>query len=683
MNFTLLEDWIDNILMLTLKKVKNISKTVVQNCMRRQHHQQQQHHRLDPVYILPIEILNEIFILLPQDTKITLCLDVSKVWRETILKCPNVWRKIEIHQDNRVIQSCYEVGFHVKHMRIYSTLEEAGAASIQQLKEGYFKQIQSLKIRVPELQDTQKYIRLTRSALYQIRDTLTSFTIDTSKTGKYISIANILSSCNNLIELDYSTTTQLSEHRMINSYFIQYQGVRHRYNRSLLSLQLKAPVITRHDIEPLLEQCTELRRLVMSGCTTSVLDTILYKQQQHSPTPLNLEILGYNANSKSTPVPQLPKETMTWKGKEKKIKGLRILFTSSNARPVRTQSMIPLLYQNRETLVYILTHLSPLDQSGLIEMDTLYPNFELPNISRLTFWSVEGIQEFMLRAIRNSTRLSVLDIIHAYDIDAVLKVLTIMPPLKHLTVLYSTAPIPETYIDDYLATTVATTSLISLFKRYVYLSSSTSSSSSTTTTYSSSSSSSSLSSSSSTSTSSSSSSSSSTSSFSTITTKTIMTATMLPAPSRQFVYTPPTASFKSITLGKFNTISDRELSILGNIKTLQQFTLLDLNNVTTNGIKNLINKLGNQLKHVRLSRMESVTDDILFILGDMNELIRIALDYLPKVTNRGLQLLIDKLYLKLPQQQVELSVFYCPLITQKSIRYGKQKIKKFKASPCL
>ena len=137
-NFTLVESWIDDFITLVLKKIKNLSITIMQNCKR------QQQRYVDPVSTLPIEIINEIFMLPSLQTKIR-CIYVSKLWREKIINCPDVWSEIEIDQDIKEEHFC-SVAFYVKQMIINSASKEICFKYIEQLRKGCFRQIQSLKI---------------------------------------------------------------------------------------------------------------------------------------------------------------------------------------------------------------------------------------------------------------------------------------------------------------------------------------------------------------------------------------------------------------------------------------------------------------------------------------------------------------------------------------------------------
>ena len=133
-------------------------------------------------------------------------------------------------------------------------------------------------------------------------------------------------------------------------------------------------------------------------------------------------------------------------------------------------------------------------------------------------------------------------------------------------------------------------------------------------------------------------------------------------------------SRSSLTFARFqhcDTISDDVLSSLASINTLHKVCLCGLQYVSTDGINNMISKLSNQLSYLRLEEMESVTDNVIFWLGDLKKLNRIVLVNLPNVTDAGIYELLDKADTHI---LTKLVVESCPMITAECIAYAKQKI---------
>ena len=495
------------------------------------------------------------------------------------------------------------------------------------------------KKKVLGLQDMEHYIAPITTSLGKIGDTLTNFTIDVGNTKNSISIADILASCSNLSELTYSTNTALSTPQTENDNNSSSRSKKLKNpHYSLQNLQIRASSITGPDIDSILKYCSILRRLVMNDCDPSVLDTIV-----NHPTP-NLEILGYNRSDDSFPAPPLSvkKETATYRRryhhhhnnnnnnnkkrskKQKMVGNLRILHIANNSsKPIPAQNIIPLLYKNKKSLNYIMACISSITETELEQFYAKYPDFQLHNVTRLIFWPYKGIQELMLHAVRDSTKLSFLHAVNAQDINVLITTLMEMPPLKRLSIKNPMRPSTQTANTTTEVESISSALYLnSLFKRYARISLS-----SPTTT---------------------------------------MTTTTSPPPSSHL--------FKSLVLRGCNCITDQELVTLATIRTLKRVTFQKLINVSTHGLMTLFTQLDNQLTSIRLTEMKSATDDILSLLGDMDNLTCIKLEDLKQVTDQGIRVLVDKKKANNTIRLMEFFVYKCPSITPECMIYVKQKI---------
>ncbi|KAI8140196.1 hypothetical protein BJV82DRAFT_671963 [Fennellomyces sp. T-0311] len=162
---------------------------------------------------------------------------------------------------------------------------------------------------------------------------------------------------------------------------------------TLTSLRLKARPITGPDIGMMLHRCPRLRRLVMYGCEISV----LYQVYRYAP---NLEILGVNH---LLPIPELQENVPN-------VRGLRSLLTHDALfDEIPASDIFPLLYRNMMTLenIHVAIALPSTSWNPLEELQSMYANFTLPKVTRLEiYWSFEGIQKFMLPAIKETNTVS-------------------------------------------------------------------------------------------------------------------------------------------------------------------------------------------------------------------------------------------------------------------------------------
>ena len=105
----------------------------------------------------------------------------------------------------------------------------------------------------------------------------------------------------------------------------------------------------------------------------------------------------------------------------------------------------------------------------------------------------------------------------------------------------------------------------------------------------------------------------------------------------------PHLSLKHVYFRYCDMILDEPLSTLAIINTLQCISLCSLKDISTSGINNMINQLKNQLTYVHLEDMYFVIDNIIIALGSLKKLDHLALENLNRLTNQGVRRLLDKL----------------------------------------
>ncbi|KAI7859351.1 hypothetical protein BDC45DRAFT_261528 [Circinella umbellata] len=544
--------------------------------------------RVDPVHILPTEITNKIFSLLPQKGLVN-SMQVSSLWRGHILQCGDAWCDLLVEggpDDVTLARVTPSIGNYVKHMTINTTSEKIRFAFIKKIKEAQFNKIQSLYLTVLGTAYMRSYIAPTTTALWQIRNTLTSFHFDIDSNENVISIAEILSSCSNLSDLFYSTACPLST----QSTDFTLLEENNFYN--LINLKIKSSSITESDIERILKRCPKIRRLLMNGC-----DDISILNRVDQLTSPNLEILGFNHPDNTTfPIPELNKETTTTAA-IKKDAGLRVLYTNNDGTVFPASAILPLIYKSRTTLEDLVVNMSDVSPEELQQFKTQYPNFRLPNLTSLVTWPFRGIQDIIMPFIRYSTKLETLYTINVYDMDELINALMDMvTPLTDLTISF-----PHRITAEF----------VRLFENYARLSKE------------------------------------------------------------------AQPSLEYIKLRHFEEITDQTLAIFGNIKTLRKINFEELNNVSADGVLNLIKQLEQRLTYVRLAEMEIVDDGMINYLSDIEGLTFMKLNGLKNVTDQGIRAVVDK---KSNLMSFELEVTNCPLVTEECISYAKQNLKKFSST---
>lgn len=158
----------------------------------------------------------------------------------------------------------------------------------------------------------------------------------------------------------------------------------------------------------MLQQCQELRRLVMDGCERSVFHPITYVSH-------NLSILA--CNYEGSDVPELQKA----KDENGNGTGLSMLYTGrwniiNYSLP--TAAIYPLLYKNMKSLKIIHCYLSEWslhDQHYFLRM---YPNFKLEKLVTLkTSWQANTLLPFLLQQITSAEMLVTLSVTNIGSIN--------------------------------------------------------------------------------------------------------------------------------------------------------------------------------------------------------------------------------------------------------------------------
>ncbi|KAI9265061.1 hypothetical protein BDA99DRAFT_536553 [Phascolomyces articulosus] len=184
----------------------------------------------------------------------------------------------KINDPFRALEFASQLCDHVKDLTINTTSQTVRSVFMKCLQNERQDRLQSLKLTdklfqhadssifysnivklhktdsslVLEIQDMGSFVSQTSIALWETRYTLTKLDIDAGDTQNSITIAMILSTCKNLVELIYSTTSLSNQVGDIISLH------RHLY---LTNLKIHASVITGNDIHPILWVCQQLRQL--------------------------------------------------------------------------------------------------------------------------------------------------------------------------------------------------------------------------------------------------------------------------------------------------------------------------------------------------------------------------------------------------------------------------------------
>ncbi|KAI9265237.1 hypothetical protein BDA99DRAFT_536719 [Phascolomyces articulosus] len=622
--------------------------------------------RVDFIAKLPMETYSMIIAYLRHSTKM-ICLQVSMTWRERILYCSAAWTNLVIQNtedEDELIEVSSFIGPFIKKLVLDTSNESVRSVCLQRMKEGYFRRIQSLKLTALATQNLRPHVAAISIAFWRVQHTLTHLDINFGHDANQLTLSDILSSCNSITDLVYTTEYSMVEQTGDFSTFETHD--------SLVNLQIKTAWIGKESMQLILQQCPHIRRLLLDGCEGSVLDAM--DEYGH-----NLEIVGYNAKS---PIPTLEElnnplssdciyqekeDTALIENGKRKGRRLRIIYANDGGGiSVPAVHLLPLLYHNMKTLENIFVNLPGLSSSDLQHYSTLYPDFRFERIIRLSFWPHDGIQQFMMQAIRYTTTLKYLSVANVHDMDTF--VTTIMEFKYPLTTLRLSRISTNTHREK----------LLELFEKYEHIS------------------------------------------YQAITPRTPLSSTPIPASttsSLSLVHPPllpppppprrtsstskspraritsttintPTPSteiqcLKRATFRKCDEITDEILAKLSKIQTLNELALCTLHSVTAEGVDQTLASLGPyQLISLKLAEMDMVTDKSIKKMGAMFHLSRIHLESLPHITDHGIRLLVEKSTVWGGPPLDKLIVRFCPLVTTGCMVYAKNRIRAVQFETC-
>ncbi|KAI7850153.1 hypothetical protein BDC45DRAFT_519111 [Circinella umbellata] len=343
---------------------------------------------VDIIARAPVEIADCIFELLSTHEKVP-CLRVSKVWRTKLFDCKEAWRNLVVYDtnsDTELVGSAQQFAGHVEHLTLNTSNIQVRSKYLKHIRSADFYRVESLEIPNVYPIECERHNVLTLSnALWQLRHILTTLSINVGNNRTAVTIAELVSSTDSLKTLHFSTmdnlTTLAGDFSMVNK------------SHPLMTLEIKANRIHRQDIERMLQQCRQLRCLIMNGCDESVFYPLTHISH-------NLSILA--CNYQGNDVPEM-KKTKT-KPENDKDTGLKMIYTGrlniSNS-PVSAAVIFPLLHKNMKSLETIHCYLSDWSTYDRQTRLTIHPDcIKLEKLVTLkTVWSRNTLFPFLLQQL--------------------------------------------------------------------------------------------------------------------------------------------------------------------------------------------------------------------------------------------------------------------------------------------
>ncbi|KAG2222015.1 hypothetical protein INT45_006715 [Circinella minor] len=351
---------------------------------------------VDIIARVPVEIADRILELLSTHEKVP-CLRVSKVWRRKLFDCKEAWRNLVVYDtssDTELAGSAQQFAGHVEHLTLNTSNIQVRSKYLKHIRSADFYRVESLEIpNVYPIECERHNVLSLSNALWQLRYILTTLSINVGNNRTAITIAELVSFTDSLKTLNFSTMCNLTT---LAGDFSKVDK-----DHPLMTLEIRANRIHDQDIEKLLQQCQQLRRLVMNGC-----DECVFNPLNHVSHNLSILACNYEGND----VPEIKQR----KTKNDNGTGLKMIYTgrlNSSNNPISGAAIFPLLHKNMKSLETIHCYLSDWSTYERQIQLAIYPGFKLEKLITLkTSWPRNTLFPLLLQQIAGVETLTTLSV---------------------------------------------------------------------------------------------------------------------------------------------------------------------------------------------------------------------------------------------------------------------------------
>ncbi|KAI9268190.1 hypothetical protein BDA99DRAFT_358657 [Phascolomyces articulosus] len=407
--------------------------------------------RVDFFTWLPKECVYIIISLLSMEEKAT-CILVNNSWRQRIFECIDLamWEDFLVgnrKHDMTLAKAAPYFACFTKTLTLDTWNVEACGAYMKHMADGYFKKLHLLKTTADSVFALKQNAGLLSSSFHSTGNTLRYLDLDMGRlTHDPVTLVEVLLTCHNVTDLSYRY--RAASESMFKIIFGDLSKLE-QHALSLCNLTLgsryTSSIIKGNNLDIMLQQCPKLRRLVIHGCDTSILESI------HAYAP-KLKILALNPgclhNTVATPtprtmrVPDLPSQYNV--DDDHDTPGLRALIVYNNE--VSLGEGLPILptllfiYKNQTTLTSLnmdILDTKKISAEQMKMINTLRANFKLSNLELLKLHLSPKTQEIFLGAIHNVTTFKTLIITNIHDIPVLIKNMERIPCLTSLDMMKS------------------------------------------------------------------------------------------------------------------------------------------------------------------------------------------------------------------------------------------------------
>ncbi|KAG2223532.1 hypothetical protein INT45_000852 [Circinella minor] len=568
-----------------LENIKDFSSPQQQLLTQEKSKAEQQNKKcVDFVTKLPKELLYSIFSHLDQRSKSICCWDVSKKWRNVLLKRSMVWPTLNINDDGdqittrRISKILPHISAHIRTLIINTEDQVTCSRYLVDIYQGYLNSVKTLQIKMKSIKDMKPALLkgLITMVIPQLGNILTDLTLDflgnETDASSIIKLSDLLFAAPKLKHLEYTVSKRLSN---ITGDFTRLTTLEH----PLIDLHLNPLETTRISIEPLLKHCRQLRCLNVHYCMEDFTDLL----KIYCP---NLQLLGYNFDGELKNRRRIICDNKFISndhvGLPQRHGGLRELYMAdySMAGVTKFQHFMSLIKNNATTLevinIYDFRSISKQQQYGPSAMDDI---LKLPKLKNLTIGISDEqhpIASLLLRSFSFSPALTTLRLPKEANLQTIVdSLLSSKRPLQNLKLA--------------LVNENSNNQLMRLFNYYISLSS--------------------------------------LSSYLTPTTSAATTTTL-----------------NTIELSdETNHLTNKVLDVISNIKTIKWFGIYsESTEISMEGLTRMFKKL-NVITHVELGGFNFIDDKEIVVIAQIlkDRLTHIRLYHLNNLTTFGVILLME------------------------------------------
>ncbi|KAI9492557.1 hypothetical protein BDB00DRAFT_827937 [Zychaea mexicana] len=373
--------------------------------------------RVDFIRSLPVEVMAKIITLLPRDAKLV-CLQVSSIWCKRTLEFSGSWRVSsgDDMTDEQSIKVVTYIAAYVEQLTIDTSNQQVWNQLLVDMQGGHFRKITSLHLTGIAGRSINRDMLVPMSVAFsKMNNTLTRLQFDANNDyhqSHLIKLADLLCMCTNLTSLRYRSESTSFD--WIGAF--TYVGQR----LTLTDLEIKCHTSLRCNIEPLLQRCHKLKRLVLGNCSW---EGLLNSISRNGPS---LEIFSFD--DKDT-VPDVLEDDADM---ERQSSGLRFFHVGNAKR-----------YDDLFTL--IRNHSASLEDLSLsiynggfysIGQSVTYSDIRLNKLKKFTFTrdNYNIMEPFLRHVISTSDNLRHLCVNGSVNAEPIVRTLLTRPRLECLEI---------------------------------------------------------------------------------------------------------------------------------------------------------------------------------------------------------------------------------------------------------